>query len=224
MAENGVILSSILLELNGFGFSILCVSFEDLNFVSHGVQVVHSARLAVLEGDDVSLSFPEPLQGLLKFVISLLVVVNLRVSSNLSVEVGKSLSLLFRNVILGAISLGSTLVFVLNRSDIPAIFMRVVLFRIEVEALEVLVGFLVKFRTIDIYITFMGVNIASRLIIAFVEISTAESFLVPFFVNGSNIFEAVEEVVIVAISRDAAEVSVMVVMTEVVSDVVSVVS
>lgn len=61
VAENGVILSSILLELNGFGFSLLRVSFEDFNFVSHGIQVVQSARLTVLEGDDVSLSFPEPL-------------------------------------------------------------------------------------------------------------------------------------------------------------------
>jgi hypothetical protein len=72
------------------------------------------------------------------------------VSSNLSIEVGKSLGLLFRNVILGAISLGSTLVVVLNRSDIPALFRRVVLVRSEVEALEVPVGFFVRARTVDI--------------------------------------------------------------------------
>lgn len=85
----------------------------------------------------------------MEFVISLCVVVNLRVSSNLSVEVGKSLGLFFRDVILGTISLGSTLVVVLDRSDIPALFFRRV-FVSEVEALESSVGFFVRQRTIDI--------------------------------------------------------------------------
>lgn len=187
MAENGVILSSILLELNGFGVSTLCVSFEDLNFVSHGVQVVQSAHLTVLEGDDVSLSFPEPLQGLLKFVVSLFVVVNSRVSSNLSVEVGKSLSLLFRDVVLGAISLGSTLVVVLNGSDFPALFGRNFVHG-KVEALEASVGFFVRVRTIDIYLI------------------SADKFIFQVFVNRSNISIAAEVLLTVParVSREVA--------------------
>lgn len=140
----------------------------------------------------------------MEFVISLCVVVNLRVSSNLSVEVGKSLGLFFRDVILGAISLGSTLVVVLDRSDIPALFFRRV-FVSEVEALESSVGFFVRQRTIDIQVL-------------------AADRVVPFFINGPHIFVGVEVVVIVAVSGDTAEVSVMVRSTEIASDVFSILS
>lgn len=125
-------------------------------------------------------------------------------SSNLSVEVGKSLGLFFRDVILGAISLGSTLVVVLDRSDIPALFFRRV-FVSEVEALESSVGFFVRQRTIDIQVL-------------------AADRVVPFFINGPNIFVGVEVVVIVAVSGDTAEVSVMVRSTEIASDVFSILS
>jgi len=198
VAENGVILSSIFLELNRFGVSTLCVSFEDLNFVSHGIQVVQSAHLTVLEGDDVSLSFPEPLQGLLKFVVSLFVVVNSRVSSNFSVEVGKSLSLLFRDVVLGAISLGSTLVVVLNGSDFPALFGRHFVYG-EVEALEASVGIFVRVRTIDIYL-----------------LISADKLIFQVFVNRSNISIAAEVLLTVParVSREVALETVTVRMRE----------
>lgn len=125
-------------------------------------------------------------------------------SSNLSVEVGKSLGLFFRDVILSAISLGSTLVVVLDRSDIPALFFRRV-FVSEVEALESSVGFFVRQRTIDIQVL-------------------AADRVVPFFINGPHIFVGVEVVVIVAVSGDTAEVSVMVRSTEIASDVFSILS